>query len=481
MIFIHGGGFVVGKSSSYNGDILAAYGEVVVVTINYRVGPFGFLSTGDDQAPGNYGLWDQHLAIQWVKNNIASFGGDTSRITIFGESSGSASVMYQILFAGNKGLFQRAIAISGSATANWASVPKDSGLEYAKNLAIKFNCSVTKGKASEEILKCLRSIDDATEIATAEVNSVWAPTPDNDFIREDVIASIKWPPVSTPNYQEFDLILGTNGYEGHFFLHTAFQSILSNVTKAPITELRELFKNLVKATLPEIFSKSWEVFPKSLDSTDQAVDAIMFAYSASENPNNRDYNLKQICDFLTDVQMFIPTAVDARNHAYMNNRTKTYQYEFNQQYPFLLPEDTWLQGATHGGALPFIFGFPSSLFGYTPERAEAGWPFAKLVMDYWTNFAKTGDPNNPRSVPTTWKEYNFNEQDYLYFPNTGNPENKSYPNAQRVNFWLDYITTIIKHGEAAVPDSTCTPTASMSITHHNVVLLVISLCLLCCW
>ncbi|XP_050390261.2 bile salt-activated lipase [Patella vulgata] len=324
MIFIHGGGFVVGQSSSYSGDILAAYGQVIVVTINYRVGPFGFLSTGDDQAPGNYGLWDQHLAIQWVKNNIASFGGDTSRITIFGESSGSASVMYQTLFAGNNGLFQRAIAISGSATANWASVPKDSGLEYAKNLAIKFNCSVTKETESDEILKCLRSIDNATEIATTEVNSVWAPTPDNDFIREDVIASIKWPSVSTPNYQEFDLMLGTNGYEGHFFLHTAFPSILSTMTKAPITELRELFKNLVKITLPEVFSRSWEVFPKSLESMDQVVDAVMFAYSASENPNNRDYKLKQICDFLTDVQVFIPTVVDARNHAYMNNRTKTY-------------------------------------------------------------------------------------------------------------------------------------------------------------
>ena len=114
MVWIHGGGFFAGSADFYISDTLSAYGQVIVVTINYRLSLFGFLSTSDENAPGNVGLLDQHVAIKWVHNNINAFGGDPNKVTIFGESAGGMSVTYQSLFAGNKGLFQRAIAQSGS-------------------------------------------------------------------------------------------------------------------------------------------------------------------------------------------------------------------------------------------------------------------------------------------------------------------------------------------------------------------------------
>ena len=114
MVWIHGGGFSTGSSNFYITDTLSAFGEVVVVTINYRLTLFGFLSTGDENAPGNVGLMDQHLAIKWVNENIEAFGGDPEKVTIFGESAGGMSVAYQSLFPENEGLFQRAIAQSGS-------------------------------------------------------------------------------------------------------------------------------------------------------------------------------------------------------------------------------------------------------------------------------------------------------------------------------------------------------------------------------
>ena len=124
MIWIHGGGFIAGAADPYRSDALAAHGNVIVVTINHRVSLWGFLSTEDEHAPGNYGLFDQHLAIQWVHDNIKAFGGDPSRVTIFGQSAGGASVMYRSIFEGNEGLFQRGIAQSGSPTAYWASSSK---------------------------------------------------------------------------------------------------------------------------------------------------------------------------------------------------------------------------------------------------------------------------------------------------------------------------------------------------------------------
>ncbi|POI21626.1 hypothetical protein CIB84_014627, partial [Bambusicola thoracicus] len=104
MVWIYGGAFLLGGSQGanfldnylYDGEEIAVRGNVIVVTLNYRVGPLGFLSTGDPNMPGNYGLKDQHMAIAWVKRNIKAFGGDPDNITIFGESAGGASVSLQV-------------------------------------------------------------------------------------------------------------------------------------------------------------------------------------------------------------------------------------------------------------------------------------------------------------------------------------------------------------------------------------------------
>ena len=95
-------------------EVLSGFGDVIIVTMNYRVAQLGFLRTND--TIGNFGLWDQYLALKRVKDNIASFGGDVNNITIFGESAGSIGVMCQAFFAGNKDLFQKVIATSGSIT-----------------------------------------------------------------------------------------------------------------------------------------------------------------------------------------------------------------------------------------------------------------------------------------------------------------------------------------------------------------------------
>nr|XP_002730994.1 PREDICTED: carboxylesterase 3B-like [Saccoglossus kowalevskii] len=110
MIWIHGGGFMIGSGSHmYDATALVALNDVIVVTLNYRVGAFGFLSTGDDVLPGNNGLLDQIEALRWVQNNIAAFGGDPDCVTIFGESAGAMSAHLLVLSPLANGLFHRAI------------------------------------------------------------------------------------------------------------------------------------------------------------------------------------------------------------------------------------------------------------------------------------------------------------------------------------------------------------------------------------
>ncbi|KAL7980941.1 hypothetical protein Chor_002095 [Crotalus horridus] len=165
MIWIYGGAFVWGGGQGanflnnylYDGEEIASRGKVIVVTLNYRLGPLGFLSTGDAALPGNYGLKDQHMAIAWVKRNIKNFGGDPDNITIFGESAGAVSVSLQTLSPYNKGLIRRALSQSGVGLCPWA-IQKDP-LYWAIKIAHKVGCPADN---TTVMASCLRGTDPKT-------------------------------------------------------------------------------------------------------------------------------------------------------------------------------------------------------------------------------------------------------------------------------------------------------------------------------
>ena len=133
MVYIHGGGYEYGSSVTYPGDYLALQG-VVVVVIQYRLGTFGFLTTGDSAAPGNYGMLDQVAALKWVKDNIKNFGGDPGKVTIFGLSAGGSSVSLHLLSPLSEGLFHQVIAESGVDLSPFAIQPTSLGLAIPMSL-----------------------------------------------------------------------------------------------------------------------------------------------------------------------------------------------------------------------------------------------------------------------------------------------------------------------------------------------------------
>merc|ERR1712241_1404073 len=152
MLWIHGGGFNIGSGSDYD-PIYFMEKDVVVVTINYRLGPLGFLTFGNDLASGNLGLRDQQLAIQWTRNYIQNFGGNPNKIIIFGESAGGGSVHAQVLSHHNQGLIHGAIAQSG----HFLNTLDGAGPEkMAMKVGEKFNCS--SNDLDEAMLDCLQEI-----------------------------------------------------------------------------------------------------------------------------------------------------------------------------------------------------------------------------------------------------------------------------------------------------------------------------------
>ena len=130
--------------------------DVVVLSINYRLGTLGFLSTGDDVIPGNMGMWDQVLALKWVRDHIAAFGGDPDNVTIFGNSAGGMSVSYLLVSPAASGLFHKAIVQSGPPNCNFCKSEKHPAY-YARTLAASLGCD--PASSTEDIYACLGGLD----------------------------------------------------------------------------------------------------------------------------------------------------------------------------------------------------------------------------------------------------------------------------------------------------------------------------------
>ncbi|XP_046580431.1 putative inactive carboxylesterase 4 [Haliotis rubra] len=242
IVWIHGGGFVSGDAFSYDPSSIVAHRHVIVVTIQYGLGPLGFLSTEDHVSAGNYGLWDQHLALKWVKKNIASFGGDINSITLMGQSAGSASVAFQALYSWSKDLFQRTIMQSVSVSSSLAHTRNP--LKYARQLGHKVNCSSQSDSAS--MIACLRTVSAASwpmenEPVTALAEFYFVPTIDGIFVKDDPLLLM-----SSPGYlkqvglQNLDCMVSVVSNEGGLFkrlskaadylFHSSLSSSVQNKT-----------------------------------------------------------------------------------------------------------------------------------------------------------------------------------------------------------------------------------------------------------
>jgi acetylcholinesterase len=163
MVWIFGGGFVTGSSTLdvYDPKILVSEENIIYVTLQYRVASLGFLYFDQPGAPGNMGMLDQVMALQWIHSNIAFFGGNPNNITLFGESAGAASVSMHLLSPLSRNLFSQAIMQSGSATAPWATVDREETIIRGLRLAEAVGCPHSRANLSAT-LDCLKTINAST-------------------------------------------------------------------------------------------------------------------------------------------------------------------------------------------------------------------------------------------------------------------------------------------------------------------------------
>uniref|UniRef100_A0A8C4EMK7 Neuroligin 3a n=1 Tax=Dicentrarchus labrax TaxID=13489 RepID=A0A8C4EMK7_DICLA len=218
MVYIHGGSYMEGTGNMIDGSVLASYGNVIVITLNYRVGVLGFLSTGDQAAKGNYGLLDQIQALRWISENIGFFGGDSNRITVFGSGIGASCVSLLTLSHHSEGLFHRAIIQSGSALSSWAVNYQP--VKYTRLLAEKVGCNVLD---TLDMVDCLRKKSSRElveqDIQPARYHVAFGPVIDGDVIPDDPEILME-----QGEFLNYDIMLGVNQGEGLRFVENVVDS-----------------------------------------------------------------------------------------------------------------------------------------------------------------------------------------------------------------------------------------------------------------
>lgn len=220
LVWIYGGSFYSGTSSLalYEGGALASEEDIIVVSMNYRVSALGFLYFGRPDAPGNAGLFDQLMALQWINDNIDQFGGDPNRVTIFGESSGAVSVSYHLLSPLSRNLFQQAILQSGAATCPWGSMDTREIMANGLQLAALLNCP-SNNTDLDAVIECLLQADPMALVSQevgqtrTVLNFPFVPVVDGSFLLEPPRESLQ-----KSNFKRAKIMLGSNHDEGNFFL-----------------------------------------------------------------------------------------------------------------------------------------------------------------------------------------------------------------------------------------------------------------------
>jgi para-nitrobenzyl esterase len=355
MVWLFGGANSVGSASNpiFDGAALARRG-VVVVTTNYRVGVLGFMAhpalsaASSHHSSGNYALLDQIMALRWVRENIAKFGGDPTHVTLFGQSSGSYDLLLLMTSPLAKGLFSNAIAESGQLLSYGGSMPKARAEEIGTRIAAEL-----KAPEGLEALAFLRALPAAQVVAAA---AKWLPTDlasDTGLLTNVdgwVLPELPGQVFAAGREIAIPLIIGNNSRE-----------------IAPQVSLDALRQ--------QITAKYGELAPKALE-----------AYGLANGAHGNDDPLLggAGAQWMTDIVQRCAAGMEADWHAAKN---PTWQYQFERSIP-----GQEAAGATHGAEVAFVFGTLDHA-GQKPLFTEADQSASAQMQEYWTRFAKTGDPN----------------------------------------------------------------------------------------
>jgi para-nitrobenzyl esterase len=408
MVWIHGGGLIDGSSTAYNPELLVKKG-VIVVTINYRLGYLGFFAQSAIDAEGhlngNYGLMDQQFALKWVRKNIAGFGGDPHRVTIFGESAGGQSVYAQLASPLAAGMFRGAIAESGSYAEfqnYFSNVVTLAQGETTGSQSVPSGAAIADSVGcTSQTASCLRAVPASTMIAQE-------PFPLYPFVDGRLLTQTISAAFASGEFNQVPVISGTNHDEYRLFVATGFDLVGKPILTS--AEYDTATTALWGPALgpPVLASYPFASYPFGGEALGASGTDGVFSCPA----RNADQSLSK----------FVPT----------------YTYEFNDEnappaqalFGGLL---TFPLGAYHSAELPYLF--PGvDVFGLPVTLSSQQMQLSDAMVSYWTKFAKTGDPNSFEEP--FWSPYSASSDEFQsLIPPTPVVESNFNTGHQCSTFW----------------------------------------------
>jgi len=363
MVWLHGGGFTAGSgnNSNYNGFRLAKNQDVVVVSINHRLGIFGYLYLGDVGGAkyantGNQGQLDQIATLEWVRDNIANFGGDPNNVTIFGESGGAGKVCALMGMPPAKGLFHRAIAMSGPLI---NGIPKEKATECTRFIMKELGVTDVEGLHKVEGKALLAAFGKSF---AAGFGRSWGPVVNGTDLPRSPFA-----PDASPVSRDVDFMVGCTKDEG---------TMLAHLAGGPVPE--------------GVFNMSWEELPAKLEP--QAPGADPVPAIAAYRRLYPDYTASDVYFAIVSQLVIRLNTVQLADIKARQGGAPVYSYLLT--WPTPIDGGRW--GSTHIVDVPLVFdnlANSTSLMG-TPEENRIQ-PLADSMSAAWANFAKTGNPNAP--------------------------------------------------------------------------------------
>ena len=399
-------------------------GEVILVATNYRLGPLGFLSMGNNIIPGNAGMKDQVMALNWVKDNIENFGGDPNLVTIFGESAGSESVAMHIISPMSKGLFQRGIMQSGTAIGpSWGTITPEKAVRYANVLSEQLGC----GQA-DNVVTCLqdKNMEDIIGLSynVSQGRMFWVPVSDKDFSSEPFLPGDAEELMKSGQFNtEVEVIIGTNEAEG---IMTMGSYIID-------PSRWEETKNNIEILLPIYLFNIGDV----ADITDEDVDNMykILNYYIGSVDNFNEAHIKELIQMCTDCDFLYGTYKTIKY--FLEHEMTVFPYILTHRGTFSFSQRNGVpnMGVTHGDDLIYLF---DPIYSLNLKLPENDWMLREVMTTAWINFATIGDPTPPDSG-LTWAPVNAVNK---YF-NISGPypvmENHNQEILRRMEFWDEVL------------------------------------------
>ncbi|XP_026749532.1 bile salt-activated lipase-like [Galleria mellonella] len=409
MAWIHGGSFATGSGRKIEfGPKYLLKQDIILVTINYRLGPYGFMCLDIPEVPGNQGLRDQLLALRWIRDNIGAFGGDISKITLFGESAGSISVDFHLL-SDSENLFNRVIMESGTSLATRIMQTPDEPDKFAPIKIAEFLGFETDSVT--DALNYLAQTDSNSVISAARaLNMIFKPCVEQEFDNVEPFLTKHWISAKIPKARGLPILIGFNNKE----------RLYEYVNEGP--EYFEGF-TLIRDKLKSMFT---------FDENELAeLENIIHHFYMGDEKISINL-IEEIAKFDTDFTYSQPIQRSIRK--YMESSSgNIYYYMFSysggRNYNKISLNST-VEGALHADELGYLFDMP-----FLTEENPQDVLVLNRMTTMWANFAKYGDPTPETSdlLPVTWTP--LTKDNYYYLSIDSELSLKSRPLNDRVAFW----------------------------------------------